>query len=29
MKGSDSNEISKTEWNEKQKKERINVEEMK
>jgi hypothetical protein len=29
MKGSDSNETSKTEWNKKHKKERINIEEMK
>lgn len=29
MKSSDSNETSKTEWNKKQNKERINIEEMK
>jgi hypothetical protein len=29
MKGSDSSETNKTEWNKKQKKERINIEEMK
>jgi len=29
MKGRDTNETSKTKWNKKQKKERINIEEIK